>query len=87
VTDVARKMIAAAYESQQGKPASTESFREIARGAMRCALMWVDGLMQFQGPVDDSALVDIVRVLAIDELEAMRRDGERLTFFPVHPVH
>jgi hypothetical protein len=42
--------------------------------------MWVDGLMQFAGPVEDSALVDIVRVLAEEELAAMRRDGDRLNF-------
>jgi hypothetical protein len=39
VTDVAEKIFAAAFESLQGKPASTEAFREIARGAVRCALM------------------------------------------------
>jgi hypothetical protein len=88
VTDVAEKIFAAAFESLQGKPASTEAFREIARGAVRCALMWVDGLMQFAGPVEDSALVDIVRVLAEEELAAMRRDGDRLNFsIPRDPQH
>jgi hypothetical protein len=80
VTDVAEKIFAAAFESLQGKPASTDTFREIARGAVRCALFWVDGLMQLVGPLEDSALVDIVREIAVEELAAMRRDGDRLNF-------
>lgn len=78
--DVGERLFAAAFASLQGKPATTESFREIASAAVRCALLWVDALVQLTGPLDDAALADLIRDIAVEQLADIRATGDRINF-------
>jgi hypothetical protein len=78
--DTGERIFAAAFQSLQGKPATTDSFREIAAASIRCAMLWIDGLARLGGELDDAALVEIARDLAAQQLADIRATGDKIDF-------
>jgi hypothetical protein len=76
--DVGEAILAAAFQSLQGKPASTDTFRDIANGSIRCALLWIDALLAVTAPLNDGAIAEIVRDIAVAQLRDIRQNGDRI---------
>jgi hypothetical protein len=78
--DTNERIFEAAFTSLQGLPANTNSFHDIARACVRCAVMWVDLMTQFCGEVTDEQITQMVADLAHQELASLRKEGDRLNF-------
>ena len=85
--DLGERLFAVAFESLQGKPATTDSFREIAVASIRVGMLWIDGLARLtraaglaEGELDDAALVDIARDIAAQQLADIRAKGDKVDF-------
>ena len=67
-------------EALQGKPANADSYRDIVEGSIRCALLWLDGMAQFVGDIDDDQILETVRDMAVTQLADIRAEGDKIDF-------
>ena len=78
--DIGERIFDAALEALQGKPANAASYRDIVEGSIRCALLWLDGMAQFVGDIDDDQIIETVRDMAVRQLADIRAEGDKIDF-------